>query len=41
MTCRFCLYCGYGFRKGNDYKQVFSKNDVFLGRIHLECEKTS
>ena len=37
MTRRFCLHCGFGFRKGSDYKQVFSKNEVLLGRLHIGC----
>ncbi len=37
MNSRFCLHCRYGFRKGSDYKQVFSKNEVLLGRLHIGC----
>ena len=37
MNPRFCLHCRYGFRKGSDYKQVFSKNEVLLGRLHIGC----
>jgi len=37
MNPRFCLHCRYGFRKGSDYKQVFSKNEVLLGSLHIGC----
>ena len=37
MNPRFCLYCRYGFRKGEDYKKVFSKSDVLQGYVHIRC----
>jgi len=36
LNLRFCLYCRFGFRKGEDYKQVYSKSDVKYANTSLD-----